>query len=403
MAAPVAGDGKPVGLGCAVTESSRSETLQSPLLQAHPMHRSASCIVLGTMTDTTQPIVAPRNDADADEPVHAELQPDTKPADIPGADSTHPLQHPWRAWRSIVVRVYTMDGYHNLSLMAAGIAFYAFLSFVPLLGAVVMTYGLIADPATVAQHMQTIIQLVPKDAARLIYDQLMNVATTASGKAGLGLIIALLFSIYGAMRSSSAIIQALNVVYEEEDERSILKVTGLSALITLIVVLAALVGLFAASGLSWLGTQADVLGEAGVITIQLLTWVVAACIASSAFAFVYRYAPDRAVAKWRWLSVGSLLATVLWLLATVLFGVYVANFADYNATYGSLGAVVVLLMWLFVSAYAVLIGAEINAEAERQTGVDSTSGSPRPIGRRGATVADKLPSKRQHKPRRDKY
>jgi membrane protein len=322
---------------------------------------------------------------------------------VPGADSTRPWHHPWRAWRSILGRVYVMMGYHNLSLMAAGVAFYAFLSFVPLLGAIVMSYGLIADPNTVAQHMETIFELVPADAARLISDQLIAVVTTASGKAGLGLIIALVLSIYGAMRASSAIIQALNVVYEEEESRNFIVTTLLSAALTIGAVGAAIVGMLSAVALGYLRFLTDLLGPAGVVTMQVLTWVVATLIASAAFGFVYRYGPDRAHARWQWLTIGSVAATVLWLAATVGFGVYAANFANYNATYGALGAVVVLLMWLFVSSYAVLIGAEINAEAERQTSVDSTTGHERPLGERGARMADTLPSKHQVKPKRGRY
>ncbi|MBD8677067.1 YihY/virulence factor BrkB family protein [Sphingomonas sp. CFBP 13720] len=296
-----------------------------------------------------------------------------------------------------------MVGYHNLTLMAAGVAFYAFLSIVPMLGAIVMTYGLIADPEAVSRHMQTIFELVPADAARLISDQLIAVVTTAASQTGFGLAIALFFAIYGAMRASSAIIQALNVIYEEEDERSIITTTLLSAMITLAAVVAAIVGILSAGVLTWLRNATSFLGTGGAIAIQATTWLVAGGIASAAIAFAYRYGPDRARARWRWLSVGSTAATVLWLLATVLFGIYAANFANYNATYGALGAVVVLLMWLFVSSLAILIGAEINAEAERQTAVDSTTGRPRPIGHRGARIADTLPSKRQQKPRRDKY
>lgn len=349
----------------------------------------------------SQPQMATAEPAEAE--VHPELNPTAKPSDIPGVESRHPWQHPWRAWRSILKRVYTMDGYHNLALMAAGVAFYAFLSFVPLLGAIVMTYGLFADPATVTGHMESLFELLPADAAKLISDQLIAVATTAASKAGLGLAVALFLSVYGAMRASSAIIQALNVIYEEEEGRNFFQTTALSAGLTLGAVFAAIVGLLSAGALAFLQNAVTVLGQAGVVMIQVLTWLVATAIASGAFAFVYRYGPDRARARWEWLSVGSVAATVLWLLATVLFGVYAANFANYNATYGALGAVVVLLMWLWVSSYAVLIGAEINAEAERQTGVDSTTGHARPVGKRGATVADQLPSKRQHKPRRDKY
>ncbi len=328
-------------------------------------------------------------------------QPD--PATIPGSGSAHPWQHPWPAWKAIFLRVYTMVGYHNLTLMAAGVAFYSFLSFVPLLGAIVMTYGLVADPATVSRHMETIFELVPADAARLISDQLIAVVTTASTQAGFGLVVALLLSIYGAMRAASAIIQALNVIYEEEDERSIVTTTLLSAMITLAAIFAAIVGIASAAVLTWLQGATAFLGTAGAILIQAATWLVAGGIASAAIAFAYRYGPDRARARWRWLSVGSVAATLLWLLATVGFGIYAANFANYNATYGALGAVVVLLMWLFVSSLAILIGAEINAEAERQTAMDSTTGHPRPMGHRGARLADTLPSKRQLKPRRDAY
>jgi membrane protein len=334
----------------------------------------------------------------------AAISTDHTPTELPpGGEATRPWRHPWPAWRSILGRVFVMTGYHNLSLMAAGVAFYAFLSFVPLLGAVVMTYGLIADPQTVVAHMQTIFELVPADAARLISDQLIAIVSTANSRAGLGLIIALVLSIYGAMRASSAIIQALNVIYEEDESRNFIMTTLLSAMLTIGAVVAAITGLLSAVALGYLKFLTDLLGPAGVVTMQILTWVVAAAIASAAFAFIYRYGPDRARARWQWLTIGSVAATVMWLLATVGFGVYAANFANYNATYGALGAVVVLLMWLFVSSFAVLIGAEINAEAERQTAVDTTTGHELPMGERGARMADTLPSKRQVKPKRGKY
>jgi membrane protein len=244
---------------------------------------------------------------------------------------------------------------------------------------------------------------VPSDAAKLIEDQLLAIVVANKSEIGLGFVIALAVSIYGATRASSAVIQALSVIYEEQDDRSIIAYYGVAIRITLIAVLAGVVGLFAAIVLGYLREAVDVLGTAGVTIIQYLTWLVAASIASAAFASAYRYGPDRADARWQWLAVGSVAATALWLLATLLFGLYVANFAHYNATYGSLGAVVALLMWLWVSAYAILMGAEINAEAERQTGVDSTTGPPRPRGERGATMADTLPSRHQKKPRRDRY
>lgn len=305
-----------------------------------------------------------------------------------GADAHTPTQFSRAAWKIILKRVWFANDRHNLSLMAAGVAFYAFLSFVPLLAALVMSYGLIADPAVVAQHMRGIIDLVPAEAAKLIYEQLIALTTAASGRKGLGLLIALGVSIFGASRASGAIISALNVIYEQQNRQSLIGGFFMSIAFIVGAVLTGIVGLFAATMLGYAHHLLDQFGPLAVLTLQLLTWVIAASLACAAIAAMYRFAPNRAQARWRWLSVGSVVGTVLWLAATLGFGIYAANFAGYDVTYGSLSAVVVLLMWLFVSAYAILIGGLINAEAERQTAIDSTTGPPQPIGQRGATVAD---------------
>lgn len=312
----------------------------------------------------------------------------TNEGDIHGRDATSPLRLPAHAWREILGRVWVKTGTDNISLLAAGVAFYAFLSVVPLLGALIMTYGLVADPATIAEHMRSIISVVPKDAAKLIYDQIVSLVTTASTKKGIGLVVALLVSLYGATRASGAIMTALNVVYEQPERRSLVRTTLISFVMIIGAVLVGLVGISAASVLALVGKFAAGLGSLAAFAINIVTWVVAAVLASAGIGATYRYAPDRHNAKWRWLSLGSGLATLLWLIATLGFGAYAASLGNYNATYGSLGAVVVLLMWLFVSAYAILLGAEINAESERQTARDTTTGPEKPVGQRGATVAD---------------
>ncbi|MDB5682902.1 MAG: ribonuclease [Sphingomonas bacterium] len=308
-----------------------------------------------------------------------------------GADT--PLEIPGRAWGEILKRVWFKTGTDNISLLAAGVAFYAFLAFVPLLGALIMTYGLIADPSKIAEDMKSIIDLVPADAARLIYEQLVNLSTTASGKKGVGLAIALFVSIYGAMRAASGIMGALNVIYEQPERRSLIRTTLISAVITIGAVIVGIVGLLSASVLAFLESIFWQLGGATTVAIKVLTWLFAGTLAAFGIGMVYRIGPDRHDAKWRWLTLGSSVATLLWLLATIGFGLYASRFGDYNATYGSLGAVVVLLMWLFVSCYAILLGAELNAESERQTARDSTTGPEKPLGKRGATMADSLPPK----------
>ena len=305
-----------------------------------------------------------------------------------GTHADAPTQFSASAWRMILKRVWFANDRHNLSLMAAGVAFYAFLSFVPLLAALVMSYGLIADPAIVARHMRSIIDLVPTEAARLIYEQLIALTSAATERKGFGLLLALGVSIFGASRASGAIMSALNVIYEEDNRRSL--IGGFLTSMALIVgaVIVGIVGVLAATMLGYAHDLLDSFGPLAVLALQLLTWAVAGGLACAAIAAMYRYAPSRAHARWRWLSVGSVTATILWLAATIGFGIYAANFAGYDVTYGSLSAVVVLLMWLFVSAYAILIGGLINAEAERQTAIDSTTGPPAPMGERGATVAD---------------
>lgn len=305
-----------------------------------------------------------------------------------GAHADTPRQLPWAGWKQVLKRTWVNSGRHNISLLSAGVAFYAFLSFVSLLGALVMTYGLVADPGTVAKHMRTVIDLVPADAARLIYEQLSQLTQSAAEKKGVGLLVALLVSVYGASRASGAIIGSLNIIYEQEDRRSFFRTSLVAAALAAAAVLVGIIGLIAASMLSVAEGLVEGLGAVGAAAVQILTWLVAAVLCSVAIGGMYRFAPDRADARWQWLSVGSCSATLLWLFATLGFGLYASWFGDYDATYGSLGAVVVLLMWLYVSAYAVLLGALINAETERQTARDTTTGPEEPMGRRGATMAD---------------
>lgn len=289
------------------------------------------------------------------------------------------------AWKAIVKRVWVNSGRHNLGLLSAGVAFYVFLSFVPLLGAVIMIYGLAADPATVARHMRTILDVVPTDAARLIQEQLTQLTTSAREKKGIGLLIALCVSIFGASRSSGAMIGSLNIIYERQDGRSLLKNTFVASALAGAAVLVGIIGLAAASMLSFARGLVAGIGLGGATVVQVLTWLVAGALCSIAIGGMYRFAPDRADARWQWFSLGSCLATLLWLAATFGFGLYASRFGNYDATYGSLGAVVVLHMWFFVSAYAVLIGGLVNAEMERQaaraTSAEPTEAGGQPGGR----------------------
>lgn len=312
----------------------------------------------------------------------------THPADPLGRTADRPSDIPLRGWISLLKRTWTEAGEDNLSLVAAGVAFYFFLAFVPLLAALVMTYGLVADPAAVMRHVQALMQVLPADAARLIGEQLLSVTTAAQGEKGVGLLLALLISVYGGMRGATSIITALNIVYEERDRRGFVRTTLLSFAMTLGGVALGAATIVALSAIALVDARIAGLGHASHVALSLLSWLFAAALASAGIAAIYRYGPDRTAAKWRWLSPGSIVATIAWLAATLGFSGYVSHFGSYNATYGSLGAVVVLLMWLYLSAYVLLLGAELNAEIEHQTARDSTRGPDRAMGRRGAAMAD---------------
>jgi len=281
-----------------------------------------------------------------------------------GADS--PTDIPAPGWWEVLKRTYGESSRDNVSVIAAGVAFYAFLAFVPLLGSLVLIYGLVAEPSSVLQHMQAMTAAMPADAAKIIGEQLMTVTQTAAGKKGIGLLVALLLSIYGAMRGATSIVSALNVVYNVEETRGFVKTTLISAAMTMGAVLALLLAVLAISAMGFIEHLLPFSSPFIHVLLKIVFWIAAAAAISLLIALIYRYAPNRANPDWAWITPGSVVATLLWVAATVGFGFYVTSFGDYNATYGSLGAVVVFLTWLYLSAYILLMGGELNSELEKQ-------------------------------------
>ncbi len=289
----------------------------------------------------------------------------------------------------ILKRVYTMWGFHNLSLVGAGVAFFTFLALTPLLAATVMIYGLVGNVEMVQRQIRSLTTVLPAEARTLLQEQLISAITTNAGVTGFALVIALLFAVYGGMRAANGLVSALNIINEEHETRGIVPLTLRVAALTLAGIFIALVGIASAGSFAWLQTHAENLLGAGLeLVFKIAAWVVAITLGTAGFALIMRYGPDRSPARWRWLAPGALLATLLWIAISFGFALYVAYVSDYNATYGSLSAIVVFLMWLFLSAYGVLAGALFNAEIERQTTVDSTTGPPQPAGSRGAVLAD---------------
>ncbi|MCU6456159.1 YihY/virulence factor BrkB family protein, partial [Sphingomonas sp. A2-49] len=276
-----------------------------------------------------------------------------------------------------------------------GVAFCGVLALVPMLGAVVLSYGLVASPESVIRNVQGLTSVMPSEAAKLIGEQLMNVVTTSGGKKGFGLLLALLIAFYGATKGAGAIITALNIAYDEEETRGFIRLQLVTLAITAGAVLLAIVATIAIAALGHLDTMLPWAPGWVLVVAKMGTYVVMAGAGTAAAATLYRYAPNRDKAEWKWLSPGSVGATLAWLAATAGFAIYVANFGSYDATYGSLGAAVVLLTWLYLSAYILLLGAEVNCELERQTAKDTTVGADEPLGKRGANAADTVAGERE--------
>jgi len=269
------------------------------------------------------------------------------------------------------VKAWNDSDRHQTGLMAAGVAFYAFLAVVPTLAVLVLTYGLVAEPSAVAGHIQALAALMPADAASIVAGQLVDLIESAAGQKGIGLLIAMGVSIYGAMRGASALIMALNVVYEVAETRSFVRKTVLALLLTLAALGALLLATAAIGVLGFLEALLPGASPALRFGLRAAFWIGAASAVSLGIALVYRYVPHRPRPKWRWLTPGSAAATLGWIAATLGFGFYVANFGNYNATYGSLGAVVVFLTWLYFCAFILLMGAEFNQALERETECDT--------------------------------
>ena len=310
--------------------------------------------------------------------------------DPKGHQASSPWQMPRRAWKDIAARTYKRTWDDNVALVAAGVAFYGFFALLSLLGLIVLVYGFVADPVTVIDHMRALTNVLPTDVAFIIGDQLMNAVKASQKAKGFAILLAFLVATYGGTNGATSVITALNIAYEEKEKRSLAHFYLLAVSMTFVALLLALAALACAAALAYLQhllpETPPALLIAGKVAGYALLTLTAAAIAST----LYRFGPSREDARWTWITPGSAFAAVTWLLLTWLFGLYVGHFTDYHASYGSLGAVVALLTWMYLSAYAFVFGAELNSEIEHQTAKDSTTGSPERMGERGAWAADNV-------------
>jgi membrane protein len=273
----------------------------------------------------------------------------------------------------------------QVPLLSAGVAFYALLSLFPLVIAGVSIYGLVADPKTVQDQIANLTKLLSPEAADLVGKQLVEVTNGAGGALGLATVIGILTALWSASSGMKALITGVNLAYDETETRKFVKLRGLAILFTLGAMVLMGVALAAIVGYPPI---ADNLPTVLRWLVAIIRFLILGGLLVVALAVVYRYAPDRDEPKWTWVSWGSGIATLLWVVATIGFALYATFFGNYNKTYGALAGVIILMFWLFISAFVVLVGAELNTEMELQTAKDTTKGPEQPMGERGGHAAD---------------
>jgi membrane protein len=306
-----------------------------------------------------------------------------------GRQATSALEIPFAGWMDIAKRTWQQISENRLLAVAAGVVFFGLLALFPAITALVSSYALFADAAAIGRHLAFAAALMPEGAYGLVEGEIKRIAQGSGGGLSLAFATGLAIALWSANSGMKAMIDALNVIYGETEKRSFIRLN----LISLMMTLCGLIFLLLAIGtvvvlplvLSWLG-----LAAAGEWAIAVLRWPAIMIVIALGLAALYRFGPSRKAAQWRWLSVGALIATLLWVAGSALFSWYLSNFADYNATYGSLGAGIGLMMWLWLTSIAILLGGEINAQIEHQTACDTTIGRPKPLGARGAVVADSV-------------
>jgi membrane protein len=298
-----------------------------------------------------------------------------------------PLQIPWAGWKDILVRTYREIQEDRLLALAAGVAFYSLIALFPGIAAGVSSYALFANTATISNHLQVAADIVPGNALDIMGTEITRIAAKSDGRLTFGFLVGLAIALWSANAGMKAIFDALNIIYDEEEKRGIVWLN----LVSLFFTICAIVG--AGLAVAFVVVFPLLLAAFGVTSfdhpiVGYMRWPVLFVLLILGLSVLYRYGPSRRLARWRWLSVGSIAAALVWLGVSSLFSWYLGNFANYNATYGALGAVVGMMMWMWLSTIVVLVGAELNSEIEHQTAHDSTIGSDQPLGTRGAVMAD---------------
>jgi membrane protein len=310
--------------------------------------------------------------------------------ELPGITADKPTQIPWQGWKQVVRRAWAENNADNMPIIGGGVAFFGFLAIFPAMIAMMNIYGLVASPETVAQQVEDLSAQLPRSAADLIGNQLNGIVTNSGGALSFGLAVSVLGALWSASGGVGNLVTAVNLAYDEVETRGFVKRKVISLGLTLGAILFVLIT-FALVAVVPNLLDALPLGPFATVLAQVVRWTLLLSIFAGSLAVLYRVAPDRDAPRLRWVSLGAVVVTVLWALVSLGFSIYVDNFGSYDKTYGAIAGVIVLMLWLYLTCYLILLGAEINSEAEHQTAEDTTQGPPQPMGQRDATMADSLP------------
>lgn len=308
-------------------------------------------------------------------------------AGVGGYDPTRPWDVTWGGLWNVAQRVFGKISGDNLPIIAGGVTFFAMLAVFPALAAVVALYGLISDPQAVTNQIAAVSGVLPESAQAVLTNQLQRLVGSSAATLQIGTAIGILVALWSASRGMNALVQGLDIAYGEREDRGLIKQTLLVLGLTAGGLVFSIMALLLVAGVPAV-LKAVGLGQAVEWLATLARWPVILGLAILALAAIYRLAPNRRPAQWRWLSPGAVVATTLWIIASILFSVYVSTFGSYSETYGALAGVVVLMFWFYITSFIVLLGGVINAEMERETCRDTTVGPPRPMGERDAVAAD---------------
>jgi len=310
-----------------------------------------------------------------------------------GRDADSIAQIPLSGWWSIAKRTYANLNTHNLQLVSAGVAFYFLLAVFPLLAAVISLYGLLVSFDDLQNHMAYLINVVPADSRYILEEQLEGLISKSDKTLGWGFALSVLITLWSSSKGANALITACNITYHESTKRRFMFAIMARMMLTVAIIGMVILALLIITVMPQLLNY--VLGEGlGKLAIGGVTWLVLIVLFNLGLSSLYRYGPHRARAKWRWVTPGAFFATILWVAFSYGFSYYLQSFATYNKTYGSVGGIIILLIWFYTSAFIILLGAELNSSMELQTEKDSTRGQDKPLGERGAFVADHTPENR---------